>query len=57
MCLRTWCIPQQSINQELEFLVGIEEARQHMEELVADRKQLSSQVAQLKGGGCPSFVI
>ena len=49
MCLRIWCIPQQSINQELEFLVGIEEARQHMEELVADRKQLSSQVAQLKG--------
>ena len=40
---------QKLINQELELVVGLEEARQSKEELVNDRKELSEQLAHLKG--------
>ena len=37
------------LNQELDVVVDVEEARQHKEELVNDRKELSEQLAHLQG--------
>ena len=36
------------MNGDLELQVSLEDARRHMQELIADRKQLSSQIGKLK---------